>query len=137
MATTPPADAAETSAAALLITPGIYEEKIVVPADKPFITLSGSKANSTILTGNDSGNIIESATLTVLASDFVGRYLTIQNTFRKHGVEVVALRISGDRVAFFGCRILGYQDEAGRHYYRNCYIEGAVDFICGNAASLF
>ncbi|KAE8732389.1 putative pectinesterase 11 [Hibiscus syriacus] len=147
MASTPPADAAETSAAALLKTvdqsgkgdyekiqeaidavpsnnkevvfilvkPGVYEEKIVVPADKPFITLSGSKANNTIITSSDSGNIIKSATVTVLASDFVGRYLTIQN--------------------------LGYQDtlldETGRHYYYNCYIEGAVDFICGNAASLF
>ncbi|KAE8723687.1 putative DNA polymerase epsilon catalytic subunit A [Hibiscus syriacus] len=173
MASTPPADAAETSAAALLKTvdqsgkgdyekiqdaidavpsnnkevvfilvkPGVYEEKIVVPADKPFITISGSKANNTIITSSDSGNIIKSATVTLLSSDFVGRYLTIQNTFRKHGVQAVALRVSSDRVAFIGCRILGYQDtlldETGRHYYYNCYIEGAVDFICGNAASLF
>ncbi|MBA0577372.1 hypothetical protein Golob_024716, partial [Gossypium lobatum] len=53
----------------------------------------------------------------------------------------VALRVSGDKVVFLGCKILGYQDtlldENGRHYYRGCYIEGAVDFICGNAASLF
>ncbi|KAE8682151.1 putative DNA polymerase epsilon catalytic subunit A [Hibiscus syriacus] len=107
----------------------------------PFITLSGSKANSTILNSSDSGNIITSATVTVMASDFVGRYLTIQNTFRKNGVQAAALRVSSDRVAFFGCRILGYQDtllyESGRHYYYNCYIEGSVDFICGNAASLF
>lgn len=28
-------------------------------------------------------------------------------------------------------------DDVGRHYYKNCYIEGDTDFICGNAASLF
>ncbi|MBA0566344.1 hypothetical protein Golob_011173, partial [Gossypium lobatum] len=62
----------------ILVEPGIYNEKIVVPADKPFITLSGSKPNGTVITGSDSGNIFESATFTVLSSNFVGRYLTIQ-----------------------------------------------------------
>ncbi|KAB2030984.1 hypothetical protein ES319_D05G272200v1 [Gossypium barbadense] len=124
----------------ILVEPGIYNEKIVVPIDKPFITLSGSKPNGTVITGSDSGNIFESATFTVLSSDFVGRYLTIQNTYGP-GAKAVALRVSGDRAAFFGCRILSYQDtlldDTGRHYYSNCYIEGAVDFIFGNAASLF
>ncbi|XP_022769001.1 putative pectinesterase 11 [Durio zibethinus] len=124
----------------ILVKPGIYKEKIVVPADKPFITVSGSQANSSIITWNDSGDIFESPTFTVLASDFVGRYLTIQNTFGS-GAKAVALRVSGDRAAFFGCKILSYQDtlldDTGRHYYSSCYIEGAVDFICGNAASLF
>ncbi|XVF73769.1 hypothetical protein PTKIN_Ptkin13bG0008300 [Pterospermum kingtungense] len=124
----------------ILVSPGIYKEKIVVPVDKPFITISGSKPNSTIVTWNDGGNIFECPTFTVLASDFVGRYLTIQNTFGP-GDKAVALRVSGDRAAFYGCRILSYQDtlldDTGRHYYSNCYIEGAVDFIFGNAASLF
>ncbi|KAG4200149.1 hypothetical protein ERO13_A05G192900v2 [Gossypium hirsutum] len=124
----------------ILVKPGIYQEKIVVPADKPFITISGLKANGTIITWNDGGEIFESPTFTVLASDFVARYLTIQNTLGAR-TKAVALRVSGDRAAFFGCRILAYQDtllaDNGRHYYKNCYIEGAVDFICGNAASLF
>ncbi|OMP09485.1 Pectinesterase, catalytic [Corchorus olitorius] len=124
----------------ILVKPGVYHEKIVVPADKPFITISGSKANAVTITWNDSGNIFESPTFSVLASDFVARYLTIQNTYGA-GAKAVALRVSGDRAAFLGCRISSYQDtlldDTGRHYYSNCYIEGAVDFICGNAASLF
>ncbi|KAK5832493.1 hypothetical protein PVK06_016295 [Gossypium arboreum] len=72
--------------------------------------------------------------------DFVGQYLTIQNTYGL-GAKAVALRVSGDRATFFGCRILSYQDtlldDTRRHYYNNCYIEGAVDFIFGNATSLF
>ncbi|KAK3026995.1 hypothetical protein RJ639_041756 [Escallonia herrerae] len=122
------------------VKPGIYREKIVVPADKPFITLSGTEASNTIVTWNESGEIFDSPTLSVLASDFVGRYLTIQNTFGTAG-KAVALRVSADRAAFYNCRILSFQDtlldDTGRHYYSNCYIEGAVDFICGNAASLF
>lgn len=62
----------------VLIKPGIYKEKVTVPADKPFITVSGTKVAETIITWNDSENIFECATFTVLASDFVARYLTIQ-----------------------------------------------------------
>ncbi|XP_026662595.2 putative pectinesterase 11 [Phoenix dactylifera] len=122
------------------IKPGIYREKIVVPADKPFITLSGTKAKSTIITWNEGWNTVESPTVSVLASDFVGRYLTIQNTFGSSG-QAIALRVAGDRVAFYGCRFFSFQDtlldDTGRHYYRNCYIEGATDFICGNGQALF
>ncbi|KAM7251727.1 hypothetical protein ACFE04_023610 [Oxalis oulophora] len=122
------------------VKPGIYTENVTVPIDKPYITLSGNQASNTIITGNATGTIFESPTLTVLASDFVGRFLTIQNTFGSSN-KAVALRVSADRAAFYGCRIISYQDtlldDLGRHYYKNCYIEGATDFICGNAASLF
>lgn len=64
----------------------------------------------------------------------------MQNTYGS-GAKAVALRVAGDRAAFYACRILSYQDtlldESGRHFYSNCYIEGATDFVCGNAASLF
>ncbi|CAN0909156.1 Putative pectinesterase 11 [Linum grandiflorum] len=84
---------------------------------------------------NEKGGIFESATFSVLAPYFVARYLTIQ------GGKAVALRVSGDKAAFYDCRILSYQDtlldDNGSHYYRNCYIEGATDFICGDASSLF
>ncbi|CAH1434954.1 unnamed protein product [Lactuca virosa] len=122
------------------IKPGTYREKIAVSADKPFITLSGTDANNTIITWNDGGDIFDSPTVSVMASDFIARYLTIQNTFGTSG-KGIALRVSADRAAFYGCRIISYQDtlldDSGRHYYNNCYIEGAVDFICGNAASIF
>ncbi|KAI3815149.1 hypothetical protein L1987_14805 [Smallanthus sonchifolius] len=122
------------------IKPGTYREKIIVPADKPFITLSGTEGANTTVTWNDGGDIFDSPTLSVMASDFVARYLTIRNEFGTSG-KGIALRVSADRAAFYGCRIASYQDtlldDFGRHYYYNCYIEGATDFICGNAASVF
>ncbi|KAK9274507.1 hypothetical protein L1049_021756 [Liquidambar formosana] len=57
------------------------------------------------------------------------------------GMQAVAFRISADTAAFLGCRFLGAQDtlydHVGRHYYKDCYIEGSVDFIFGNGLSLF
>lgn len=65
------------------VKPGIYTEKIVVPVDKPFITLSGTNAMETIITWKESGEIYESPTFSVLASDFVARFLTIQVISKK------------------------------------------------------
>ncbi|XP_020161181.1 probable pectinesterase 53 isoform X1 [Aegilops tauschii subsp. strangulata] len=57
------------------------------------------------------------------------------------GKQAVALRVSADNAAFVGCRFLGAQDtlydQSGRHYYKDCYIEGSIDFIFGNALSLY
>lgn len=57
------------------------------------------------------------------------------------GGQAVALRIAGDEAAFFGCGFYGAQDtlhdDAGRHYFGDCFIEGSIDFIFGNARSLY
>jgi pectinesterase len=57
------------------------------------------------------------------------------------GKQAVALRITGDKGAFYNCKFLGAQDtlydQQGRHYFRNCYIEGSIDFICGDGQSLY
>ncbi|CAN6550430.1 unnamed protein product [Malus baccata var. baccata] len=124
----------------IAVKPGTYTEKIWVPADKPFITIAGAGPGETIITWSQGGEIYDTPTFTVLASDFTGRTLTIQNTYGK-GARAVALRASGDRAAFYDCSIKSYQDtllsENGKQYYSNCYIEGAVDFIFGSSAALF
>lgn len=57
------------------------------------------------------------------------------------GGQAVALRVSGDQSAFYGCGFYGAQDtlndDQGRHYYKECYIQGSIDFIFGNGRSLF
>ncbi|PRQ27032.1 putative pectinesterase [Rosa chinensis] len=124
------------------IKPGTYKESITIPPDKPFITLSGTttEASDVMITWDQRGDIDKVTTFHVSASDFVAHYITIQNTFGP-GHQAVALRVSGDRIAFYDCSILGYQDtlfdEIGKHYYENCYIEGVVDFIFGSASSFF
>ncbi|OAY63608.1 putative pectinesterase 11, partial [Ananas comosus] len=129
-----------SNATFILVEPGIYNEKVMVPVDKPLITLSGTNAYSTIITWNEPWTNVQAPTVSIMASDFVGKYLTIQNTFGP-GAQAVALRVSGDRAAFYACRFISFQDtvldDAGRHYYKNCYIEGATDVICGDGKALF
>ena len=64
----------------------------------------------------------------------------MQNTFGNKG-PAVAATINGDKSAVFNCGFLGYQDTLsdamGRHYFKNCYIQGEVDFIFGQAQSYF
>lgn len=64
----------------------------------------------------------------------------MQNTFGSSG-PAVAMRVAGDRAAFYGCRFVSFQDtlldDTGRHYYRGCYVQGATDFIFGNGKALF
>eukprot|EP00253_Pinus_taeda_P008730 PITA_08730 len=133
----------------IFVQPGIYKEKVTIPAEKPFITLSGSDAQKTVIIWNDcaksSGGTYYSATLSVYASDFTARNITIQNSYGPGNLtpddQAVAVRISGDRCAFYDCRLLAYQDtvldESGKHYFCNCYIEGAIDVICGNGKSIY
>ena len=57
------------------------------------------------------------------------------------GAQAVAIRISGDQAAFWGCGFFGAQDtlhdDRGRHYFKDCYIQGSIDFIFGNAKSFY
>lgn len=97
--------------------------------------------------------------------DVTFRNLTVANTAGK-GPDVgqaLALYADGDRLFFDNCRFLGGQDTLftgplppkemepggfvgpkqfaprinGRHYYRNCYLEGDVDFVFGSATAFF
>ncbi|KAL9234896.1 hypothetical protein vseg_009712 [Gypsophila vaccaria] len=55
--------------------------------------------------------------------------------------QAVAASVYGDKSAFYNCWFVGYQDTLwlafGRHFFKSCYIEGAVDFIWGNGQSFF
>ncbi|KAL2326473.1 hypothetical protein Fmac_025531 [Flemingia macrophylla] len=61
--------------------------------------------------------------------------------FGKMITQAYAAQIQADKCAFFDCGFLGVQDTLydvyGHHYYKNCYIQGGVDFIFGNGQSIF
>ena len=69
-------------------------------------------------------------------------FYVLQNTYR--GTTVVpalAAIIWADKAAFYDCNFVGYQDTlcdmSGRHYFKDCRIEGAVDFIFGIGQSIY
>nr|XP_040242294.1 probable pectinesterase 66 [Aegilops tauschii subsp. strangulata] len=132
------------------VAAGTYREKVHIKSNKPFIVLEGEGRDRTAMEWPDhyyrSFNRVptfESATFRCDASDFQARNITFKNTYTidNNTVPAVAAQVSGDRSAFYNCGFVGVQDtlndQQGRHYYENCYLEGAVDFIFGHARSIF
>ncbi|KAK3161904.1 hypothetical protein QOZ80_1BG0082910 [Eleusine coracana subsp. coracana] len=139
------------------VNAGTYTEKVTISPMRAFITLEGAGAEKTIVQWGDMADTpsgpsdrplgtFNSATFAVNAPYFLARNITFKNTSPvpkpgASGKQAVALRVSADNAAFVGCRMLGAQDtlydHSGRHYYKECYIEGSVDFIFGNALSLY
>ena len=128
----------------IYIKPGRYREQIKISQTKPFIILRGDDAAKTILTfdlsAKTSGDTRLSYTAYIGGSDFRAENITFENTYGV-GSQAVAAYVNTDRVIFRNCRFLGWQDtlfaHGGRQYYRDCYIEGHVDFIFGNATAVF
>ena len=131
-------------------------EKVNISPMRAFVTVEGAGADKTVVQWGDTADTVgpwgrpfgtfASATFAVNAQFFVAKNITFKNTAPVPrpgalGKQGVALRISADNAAFVGCNFLGAQDtlydHLGRHYYRDCYIEGSVDFIFGNALSLY
>lgn len=134
--------------AAIRIKPGVYMGQIVVPASKPNVTLLGDDRAQSILSyaltvhdpippGVSRG--LAGYGVVVLGDGFQAANLTIRQVAGDHG-QAIALRIDGDRAVLQGCSLVGWQDtvrlERGRHYLRDCFIEGRVDYIYGGAAAL-
>lgn len=147
------APAGETIPFVIFIKNGKYVEKVKVPSNKPFIHLVGESVAHTIISWNSYSGKIEggvvigtntSATLTVNANDFFMMGITVENStgYTGDGPQAVAVYISGDRCVYRNCRFIGGQDTLwhngnGRHYFKNCYIDGNTDFIFGSSTALF
>ncbi|XP_074310303.1 pectinesterase 1-like [Silene latifolia] len=132
------------------IGPGEYKEKIKIERFKPYITFYGTDPkNMPIISYSGTAaqyGTVDSATLIVESDYFVGVNLVIANSAprpdgKRVGAQAVALRISGDSAAFYNCKFKGFQDticdDKGDHFFKDCYIEGTVDFIFGEARSIY
>lgn len=57
------------------------------------------------------------------------------------GNQAVALRVAGNHSMFYKSRFLGSQDtlldESGTHFFYRSFVQGSIDFIFGNARSLY
>ena len=128
----------------IAIKPGTYKEQIRIPANKPFISFIGTDAEKTVLTFNlsnkDAGSTSASYSTYIGGHDFYAENITFENSFGQ-GSQAVAVLVEADRSVFNKCRFLGWQDtlyaKNGRQYYKDCYIEGHVDYIFGMAAAVF
>lgn len=121
-------------------------------------------ANDVMEDGSKRGTF-RSYSVLIDAHDVTLRNLTVENASGDsltHG-QAIALYADGDRLIVESCRLLGHQDTlftgplppkevikdgfigpkqfapriCGRHYYKDCYICGDIDFIFGGAAAFF
>ncbi|WP_308991064.1 pectinesterase family protein [Mariniflexile litorale] len=136
----------------IFIRNGIYKEKIVLPSSKTNVTLIGENKDTTILTFDDYAKKLNtfgeemgttgSTSFFIFGNDFKAKNITFENSAGNIG-QAVAVRVDGDRVIFENCNFLGNQDtlychgDDSRQYYKDCYIEGTVDFIFGWSTAFF
>jgi pectinesterase len=153
-------NAAPDTGTVIRIRPGVYRE--VVHVDKPKIQFRGDTKDWTkvvLVFGNSAASTCGtscSATLFVTGSDFFADMMTIANDYSKTSdvpSQAVAVSIRADRAVLRHVRLLGAQDTlyassmgcmkegqtcvTGRQFYTDCYIEGHVDFIFGDAKAVF
>jgi len=142
----------------ILLSPGEYREKLTVAKSHVTLRGLGRRPDDVTLVWGDSaltaGGTVKSASLTVTGDDFRATNLTIQNDYELRVVtrsQAVALSVSGDRAVFERVRLLGAQDTlhaatkkcaaepcpTSRQIFRDCYIEGHVDFIFGDSKAYF
>lgn len=128
---------------------GVYNEKIKIPQNKPFVTLYGSPNNMPNLTFDGTAQkygTVYSGTLIVESDYFRAANIIVTNSAPepdgiRPDAQAVALQISGDKASFYNCKFFGFQDTLydykGLHFFKDCYIQGTVDFIFGKGKSLY
>ncbi|MEV4343800.1 pectinesterase family protein [Actinoplanes sp. NPDC049596] len=158
-------DAAATGEVLIAVRPGVYHGQVVIPASKPGIRLVGlgrrpqdvviadDRANGTPKPDGGTWGTSGSASVTIDGAGFQARNLTLANLFDEAAHpeitnrQAVAVLTRADRVEFRDVRLLGNQDTLyvnssdaatiARAYFRDCYVEGDVDFIFGRATAVF
>ena len=138
----------------IFVKKGIYTELVRVPSTKPYIHLIGEDPDSTILKftiNSDASSIYgsanfveaegESPVLVLKGCDFYSENIKFVNSYgydNQAGPMALALSSDCDRLAMNKCSLYSYQDtwetasssnSTYRCYAKNCYVEGAVDFI--------
>lgn len=141
----------------ILVKPGIYNEKLVIPINKMNIQLIGADKEQTIIrnadhngkpypgrdaTGKTSYHTYTTYTVLVQGNDFRAENITIENAAGAVG-QAVALHIEADRCVIKNCKLLGNQDtlflakDNSRQYFEGCFINGTTDFIFGASTAVF
>jgi pectin methylesterase-like acyl-CoA thioesterase len=142
----------------ILIKPGIYHERLNIPANLPPVTLVGGNPSNTIveysLIAYDKGadgkpiGMWNTATAWVKENDFSAINITFANYggqggkgYTRMNGQALAMRLDGTHDVFDHCRFQSWQDtllvNTGRDYFENCTITGSTDYIFGAGTAFF
>ena len=139
----------------ILLTPGVYDEQVLVPHARSPITLYGEGPDATAvrIRARPSGGIA-SAVVRVRNIGFHAANLTIENSHNKDRgdardqTQAVALALEdADRAHLENVRLLGFQDTffvsssspetPSRAFIERSYVEGDMDFVFGEGTAYF
>jgi pectinesterase len=156
-------DALPESGGEITLSPGVYREKVLVARSHVKLRGTGRSPADVVIAWSDGavqvGGTFKTATLEIRGDDFRADNLTVANDYwvrNSQPSQAVALYITGDRAVINRVRMLGHQDtlyaadkkcegaqadgspcRVSRQYFRDCYVEGHVDFIFGNSKAFF
>ena len=157
-------DHAPATGAIIRIAPGTYHEKISIRSAHVILVGAGDRPADTIITWGDSakntGSTFKSGTITVFGAGFEAENLSIANTWwddhpsQADRSQAVALQLEGDKAVLDRVRIVSGQDTlfansgachgdlsspcaADRQFFHDCFVEGHVDYIFGEAKAVF
>ncbi|RVW32744.1 hypothetical protein VitviT2T_005911 [Vitis vinifera] len=128
------------------IQEGVYEETVRVPLEKKNVVFLGDGMGKTVITGSlnvgqPGISTYNSATVGVAGDGFMASGLTMENTAGPDEHQAVAFRSDSDLSVIENCEFISNQDTlyvySLRQFYKSCRIQGNVDFIFGNSASIF
>ena len=149
-------DAAPENAATpwlIFIKEGTYREHVDVPANKSRLHFIGQGRDKVRISddklcgGENALRTDVGATFVTRSSDLYFEGISFVNSYgveKKTGPQALALNTNGDRMVFNKCGMYSYQDtwktpkkDTCRAYVRQCFIEGAVDFIYNRGEYFF
>ncbi|KIM26851.1 carbohydrate esterase family 8 protein [Serendipita vermifera MAFF 305830] len=142
----------DTSSNVYYVYAGSYKEQVVISRSNVIIygettTASSYTGNKATITNNvpasSAGSNDASGTVRIRATGVKIYNLNIANTYGKpvSQSQAIALSVQAGSFGCYGCKITGTQDtllaNVGTQVYAHCYIEGYVDFIFGQTASIW
>lgn len=137
----------------IFIKAGTYKEHVDIPENKPYLHFIGQGKDVVEITddklcgGDNALHVDLGATFVARSSDLYFEGISFVNSYgveQNAGPQALALNTKNDRVVFKDCGMYSYQDtwitpslSNCRGYVKNCFIEGAVDFIYNNGDYFF
>ena len=137
----------------IFVKAGLYNEHIDIPATKPYLHIIGqgrdlvSIEDDKLCGGTNALDVSVGATVVDHAKNGYFEGVSFVNSYGRDnndGPQALALYTMEDRVILNRCGLISYQDTYltsktvnRRHYVKDCWIEGAVDFIYGQGNVFF
>ena len=137
----------------IFVKKGVYEGHHDIPANKPYIHIIGQgredvEISDSRLSGGENAYPVQTgATMVVNAQNCFFEGVSLVNSWgrdKNNGPQALALYSVQDRFILNRCGLISYQDTwltaytpNYRQYAKDCWIEGAVDFIYGQGNVVF